>query len=567
MPRGSNPFIFRACLLGLVVLLAGACTATASPPPSTLPAPSPSPAGVPEAAPRGDERSGGTLRYALGSDPGSIDPRFAADGDGLAVVDALFDSLVALDENLEVVPAAATDWVINDDGTVYEFRLREATFHNGEPVTAGAFVRAFTRLVDTTAQPRSFAGLALTDVEGYEAAAVGGPFTGIEALDEQRLRITLQRPVAEFLQMLAVPSLAPVPIVADEDPASFAQAPIGNGPFAMAGPWQRDEFVRVARYDDYRPAPALLDEVVFQIYAGDPTREDQWAEYEAGRLDFAQVPSERLDEAAAEFGTSEDGYSGPGVLDGLTTTLYYYGFNTERPPFDDPAVRQAISLLIDRERIVEEVTNDSRVVADAIVPPPLPAHQEQACPYCRFDPTAAAAMVAGLPEDVAWPDPLTIVHNRGRTHAAIADEIAGALETVLGVEVETRGQDLGPYLQSLREGEMGIFRLGWQASYPGAGSYLRPLFHSSMIGQDNLTRYRNPVVDRLLDAAQADFDPVTRTERFREAERRILADAAIAPVFVYRHNRVVAPDVRDFRFGPLGQADLARVWLASDPTA
>lgn len=512
-----------------------------------------------------DDRMGGTLRYALGANPSAIDPRFVEDEDGAAVADALFDSLVALDDDLEVVPAAASDWVANSDGSVYEFQLRDAAFHDGTPVTAHEFVRSFRRLVDATAEPRAFGGYRLAAVKGYEQASAGGAFPGVEALDDRRLRITLQRPFAEFLQVLADPVLAPVPPAADEDPAAFGRAPVGNGPFQMSGEWQQDDFIRVARYDGYRPEPALLDEVVFQIYADDERQQDQWAEFEAGRLDFAQVPSVLLQEARDTYGASEDGYRGPGVLDGLTSTVYYYGFNTQQPPFDDPKVRQAVSRLIDRETIVEQIMEGAREVSDAIVPPPLPAHQADACPDCDFDPQAAAALIEQRPVDARpLTGPVTILHNSGATHAAVAETVATAVEATLGVEVVVESQEFGEFVQALHEGEMGIFRLGWQAEHPGAGSVLYPLFHSSSVGENNLTRYTNSAVDRLLDRARAERDPEVRRRLYRDVERRVLADAAVAPIFVYRHNRIVADDVKDFRLSPFGRVDLRHVWLDAE---
>lgn len=556
-----------AALVGVALALS-ACSAS-EPEPGASPTVEETPTDVASPSAPATERSrvGGTFRYALSADPESIDPRLVADEEGAAVVDALFDSLVALDDDLQVVPAAASSWTVSEDATEFEFTLREdATFHNGEPVTAQDFIRAFNRMVDGTADPRSFVAYQLAPVVGFDDAQVdGAPLTGLEAVDERTLRIRLRHPFAEFLEVLAHPSLAPVPQAADEDPDAFATAPIGNGPFEMAGEWLEDEFIRVARFDGYAGEPALLDEVVFQIYSNDPAQEAQWAEFQAGRLHFAQVPPQRLDQAVEEYGISDDGYTGPGVLDGITTTIYYYGFNTQQPPFDDPAVRRAVSEVIDREGIVTEITNETREVADAVVPPSLPAHQSDACRFCAFDAEAAAAHLAERPEDAAPIDaPIVLLHNTGRTHEAIAERVAGAIEEILSIEVDVRSADLPNFVQALRAGEMGIFRLGWQADYPSAGSYLYPLFHSSTIGQDNLTRYADPEVDALLDEARAELDQERRTELYRDVERRVLDAAVIAPIFVYRHNRVVAPDVRDFRFGPMGQADLTQVWLDSD---
>ncbi|MDX1621057.1 MAG: ABC transporter substrate-binding protein [Nitriliruptorales bacterium] len=563
-----------------MTLLLGACSNGDDP--SAIPSPTPTAVASPTSAATATEeagpRRGGTLRYALSNDPQAIDPRFVADDEGRVVVDAMFDSLVALDDDLEAVPAAAESWEMSEDATRFEFTLREgATFHDGSPVTAQDFVRAFNRVADGTADPRSFVAYQLAQVAGFEAAQrEGAPLDGVEAVDEHTLVITLTEPFAEFIEVLADPSLGPVPAGADESPGPFGRAPIGNGPFQLSGEWAQGDFIRVARFEDYvGERTPWLDEVVFQIYADDPEQRSQYAAFEDGRLHVAEVPASRLQDAMSEPGPSPDGYSGPGVLTGPTATVYFYGFNTEQPPFDDPNVRRAVSLLIDREAIVEEITNETRQVADAIIPPPLAAHQEGACTFCDYDPERALQYWRGQPDpspdatESASPPPavdrgdrtLTIIHNEGRTHRAIAERIATALRETLEVDVSIESRELPEFIQALRAGEMGIYRLGWQADYPSAGSFLHPLFSSDEDNLDNLSRYRDEQVDELLAQARAETDAEARIELYRQIERHVLDRAVIAPIFVYRLHRVVAPEVEEFRYGPLGNVDLTRVWL------
>ena len=565
-------------MLAAASLFVGACSSGGEAPPEESPTPTEvrSPTPSPSPSEPAGPIEGGTLRYALGADPQTIDPRFVTDAEGRVVVDALFDSLVRLDDDFEVQPAAAESWEVSEDATRFEFTLREgATFHNGRPVRAADFARAFNRMANGTAEPRSFVAYQLAPVEGFEAAQLDGePLSGLEVVDDRTLVITLSAPFAEFLEVLADPSLAPVPPRAESDPEAFGLAPVGNGPFQMSGEWSRGDFIRVARYPEYLGEEPFLDEVVFQIYANDPDQASQYGAFEDGRLHVAEVPAERLEDAVDSLGAARDGYSGPGVLNGPTTTLYYYGFNTERPPFDDPDVRRAISLLIDRETIVADVTDETRLVADAIVPPSLPDHQDDACPYCAYDEERALRLWRGEgePTEGASPTepsepvdrgegPLTIVHNEGRTHRAIAQRVATALRETLEVEVQIEARELTEFVQTLRAGEMGIFRFGWQADYPSAGSYLHPLFSSDEDNLDNLSRYHNEEVDDLLRQALAETDAGARTDLYRQVERHVLNQAVIAPIFVYRLHRVVAPEVHEFRHGPLGNVDLTRVWL------
>jgi oligopeptide transport system substrate-binding protein len=547
-------------LLAAAVLGLAACTTPDAPEPEPEPVAEPEPEPAPPPQATEDDRRGGTLRVGLSIDPLTIDPRFVADEQGELVVDALFDPLVRLDERFRVVPAAATRWDISDDGREFTFYLRPATFHDGTPVTAQDFVRSFTRIADGTAQPTSFLAYLLASVEGAEAAQLEGePLRGVEAVDERTLRIRLETPDADFLTTLSDPSLVPVPPIADDDPDAFAVRPIGNGPFLMTEPREPDAFLRLRRNADHH-TPPLLDEVLFQIYPEDPVRDRQWEDLLDGQLQVAEVPADRRDEAVERFGRGANGVSGPGLLDGISSTVYLYGFDTTQPPFDDPAVRRAISLAVDREALATEVMQDTRVAADAIVPPSLPGAQPGACTHCRHDPDAARAELASAELEEPL-ESLTLTHNRGRTHAAIAERMAANIEDALGVEVDLDARDLQPFVQAVRRGEVAVFRLGWDPGEPGPGAYLRPLFHSSQVGLDNLTRYADPEVDALLDSAADAQDRSVAEARYRRAERRILQDAPAIPLLWYRQSRVVLPEVQDLTLSPLGRMSLSEAWL------
>jgi oligopeptide transport system substrate-binding protein len=542
--------------LTLVALLAAFVAGCTTPAPET-PVATPTPT-APETDEPTTDRAGGTLRLALGVDPGSIDPRFVVDEEGELVVGALFEPLVRFDDRFRVVPGAAERWEIDEDGRVLTFELREASYHDGTPVVAEDFVRAFSRITDGTAEPPSFLAYLLEPVQGAaEAQIEGGPLTGVEAVDASTLRLELTSPLPGFLRTLAHPSLVPVPVAADEDPDGFAEQPIGNGPFAMGGPREPDAFLRLTRFEDHH-TPPLLDEVVLQVYPDDPSRDQQWSDLAEGQLQVADVPPGRLDEARETYGSSRDGYAGPGVLDGITSTVYLYGFDTTREPFDDPRVRRAVSLAIDRESLADDVMQGTRAPATAIVPPSIPGAAADACEHCRHDPEAARAELAAAEVEL---EELQLTHNRGRTHTAIAEAMAGDLEEALGVTVDLQAEDLQAFVLGVRQGEFPFFRLGWEASDPDPGAYLHPLFHSSQVGIDNLSRYANEEVDRLLDSARAAADDRAAQAAYAEAERLVLEDAPVVPVLWYRHTKVVAPEVRDLRWSPLGRPDLARVWL------
>ncbi len=602
--RGRRAWVLLVPALVLVVL--SGCTREDPPDPdpdNVTPVPEP-------ADP--DTRAGGTLRVALGADPVSIDPRFVVDDEGALLVDALFDPLVRLNEGGEPVPAAARRWDVGGDGRTFTFHLRDARFHDGSVVTAEDFARTFHRIADGTAEPVSYLAYLLDDVRGIDAAQEdGAELSGVEVLDEATLRITLAEPQPAFLLTLADPSLVPTPPAADADPEGYGEEPIGNGAFAMAGPRERGEFIRLGRAEDHHRS-AYLDEVLFTVYAAEGDEQTTWSELLDGQLHVAEIGPQRYTEAAQRFGRSPDGYSGPGLLDGIRSTVYLYGFDTSQPPFDDVRLRRAISLAIDRQDLAQEAAQGRRVPATSLVPPVIPGAQRTTCGACEQDPEearrlldevlldlavaareteaeeeatgsepaddevvaeegsdddAADAEPEEAPEDVEPLTPaeafgtLTLTYNRGSFHGAIAEGMAGDLEEVLGLDVGFQGRDLGPFVQGIRSGEVSFFRLGWEVTEPTAAAYLYPLFHSSQVGLDNLTRFEDEEVDALLDLARRSSDEAERQRALRGAERRVLELMPAIPLLWYRHDVVVRPEVQDLMYSPLGRMNLPEVWL------
>lgn len=550
-PVRTLAIIACVALLGTACTSGGATDAGPTEPPTG--AASASDAPTPSA-------EGGSLRYMLRYDPEFIDPGFVVESEGAAVVDALFDGLLEYGPDFEPVPAVAESFEVDETGTVYTFHLdAAATFHDGTPVDAESFLRAWNRVVLGDGDELSPNAHHLAPVAGYEESRRDDvPLTGLEAVDATTLRVTLQYPYADFPAVVAHPALSPVP-EAVEDRRAFRESPIGNGPFAMAEPWQRGQFIRLIRNEDYAGQVPRLDEVVFRIYGGDDAEERAYDDFEDGLLHVAAVPREKLDEAAAAYGVSDDGYTGPGLLTGESLFLYYYGFNTERPPFDDPDVRRALSMLIDREAIAEEVMDGTRIPARSLVPSAVPGSEPDTCQYCRFDPEAAQGL---LGETVL--EDLTISFNDHPVQRAIANRVANDIEEHLGIEVALRSLPFDEYLDAIRGGDIGLFRLGWDAEYPTLDNFIWSLVSSFARGDTNVFRFSDPdQVDDRLQQARAALDPTERRRLYVEAERAALDQVPLAPMLFYRHSRVVAEGVEGLVLRADGSVDLRDVRVTS----
>lgn len=546
--------------LALVVVLA-ACQSPQVPSTPPMGAP-PTPAGDPPES----SADGGTLRYAI-AEPTAIVPGEAVGSAALAVVDALFDSLTywALERpgppspQLEVRPAAAVSWSSDEDARTWTFALRPgAMFHDQTPVTAEDFKFAWEVAVGLDR-----VGYHLRDVEGYDALLRGeaDELAGVTAVDELTLEVRLAASNAAFPAVAGHPALGPLPHARwEEDADAFRERPVGNGPFAASEAWVREQFVRVSPFEGWRNrvAKPSVTEVIFQILDPDTA----YLAFQQGRIDFAELPPGALADAEEHYEESADGYTGPGILRGDVPVLYYLGFNVTRPPFDEPAVRRAVSQAIDRAAIASGALDGSVRSARSLVPPVLPgADRGGLCRMCRYDPDAAEEVFAerGITELVLW-------LNEEGGHERIARALRRDLQRV-GVRLELRIEDFPDHLAALKAGEAGLFRFGWAVDYPTLDNALYPILHSSAIGDGeaahNYGRYRDSDVDALLDQARATLDDDERHARYAEAADLALnRDHALAPLFTYRHTAVASDRLEGLVYNAMGLADLVTVSIA-----
>lgn len=498
-------------------------------------------------------------------------PHLAGDGPSLAVVDVLFDSLTAHGPNGEVVPAAATSWRASADLREWTFALRRgALFHDGAPVTATAFKRAWEQAVR-----EGVAGHHLRMVEGY-AELRGGPgeLVGVTAIDPLTLRVVLSSPLADFPAVAAHPALGPWPsgFVAD-DPAARA-APVGNGPFRMAEAWARGRFIRTTRFAEYangQPQPVRpgadplpgsghglrpwVTELLFLVRDADAG----YVAFQQGRVDVATIPQGALAQAVEDYGRPAEGSRGPGVLTAPAPVLYLLGMDHTAPPFDNRDVRRALSLAIDRSALAAAQLEGNLEPALRAVPRGVVGAPVVSCRDCPGDKDAARDLFAehGVTS-------LRLTYNTGGGHEPVAEAIRHDLAAV-GVALELEPVDGSEYLGRLRGGGIQLFRFGWAADYPTLDNALYGLLHSADPageGTGNLGRYADPRVDDLLDEARATADADRRRRLYLEAEALAVGvEQALIPLFTYRHRVVVGERVRNLRLSSMGTFDPVPVRL------
>jgi len=509
-----------------------------------------------------DIQTGGTFAFYI-AEPAFIDPYNLQESEGTQVGQAIFDSLVAFDPlTSEVVPAAAASWESNDDASVWTFHLVEgATFHDGSPVTAADFKYAWERICNP--DNASEISYHLGAVKGFDEMQAGTAteLSGVVAVDDLTLEVTLSYPFADFEYVVGHPALAPVPMaVVEADPEGFSEMPIGNGPFMMAEAWNHDQYIKVVKYGDYYGDEPYIDGIDFKIFTDQDTA---FLEFQAGNVDFVPIPTGQIQSTVDEFGESPDGYTvnpGEQVSLGGEQAIYYLLMNNTDEVLKNVEVRKALSLAIDRQAICDTVFEGTRVPASSIVPPGIVGQVEGDWQYAKYDVDQAKTILAdaGYPDGEGLPV-IKLEYNSGSGHEDILQLVQNDLKAI-GIESELVGTEWAQYLDKLSEKTYQVGRLGWIADYPIMDNFLYPLFLST--SADNYSVFNDPEVDAMLEEARTTVDQTERLAMYEDVSATVGDQAAVIPMFYYRHTRVASDRVNDGIYSPNGLFYFDKVWLA-----
>jgi ABC-type transport system substrate-binding protein len=499
-------------------------------------------------------RRGGTLAMAL-LDPGPLDPARADSLEDEIVLGNLFDGLTTLDPTAAVRPATAASWTSDPTLRRWEFHLRpDARWSDGSPVRSTDFTFAWHRLADPKAKPApSPARTLLSGVTGYRAFVAGRArsISGLATPDPTTLTVRLDHPFADLPALVAALPLSPLPsTLLGPDPAAYLTRPVGNGPFRLAAPSRPGRPLTLDRNPAYPGPPALLDRVSVQRV---PDEQTAWLELQNGQVSFAPVPLDQLAAARTVYGSSPDGRTRPGLLEGPAMTTWQLTFNLSSKLGKDSRWRQAVSLAIDREDLAATTAGTP---ATSLVPPATPgwgtgaaagggsggagpgggAAAAPVCPACAHDPAKARSLFA---RSKAGRAPITLAIPPGaearRLAVLLADDLAAA------------GADLDPTPAPTGETPLTLVRR--VAPYPRPDPFLTGPSSTS------------PHAQRLLAQARATADDPTRTSRYHQAEAAVLADLTATPLFGERHAAVLTPGPQGFDLTPWGTLDLSTVSL------
>jgi oligopeptide transport system substrate-binding protein len=455
-----------------------------------------------------------TVRILMGP-ADSLDP--AAQGDiGSAAISAqVFESLTAIDAQLQTRPALASSWEFRDGGATVVFHLRPGiTFSDGSPITAGDVVRSWLRIIDP-AHPSPLVSL-MGDVQGALAYARG------ESTDKSAVGLAvegpdvvarLSRPATDFPTIVASPTFAIVPASIDAGPAGLAPGDtfVGSGGYIVSKETDTQTTLTASdRYWGGRPAIGTI-QLIHDIGGRSSV-----AAFEAGDLDLADVSP--FDATWLAY----DDTLGPLLrrTDGLS--LNYYGFDTSRPPFNDVRVRQAFARAVDWRRLIALSAAGAATPATGMVPPGIPGRSTTDF-LPAHDPAGARQLLAdaGFPGGAGFPA-VTLLGGGG-TDRAFAAEI----QHELGVTVEVEVQGAG-FFDRLRSDPPSIFSMGWVADYPGPNDFLGILLGSR--ASNNYGRWSSPTFDQAVADALAATDPAAARAAFDRAEGIARDEAPTIPL-------------------------------------
>jgi len=476
-----------------------------------------------------------------------LDPEEASDTFSFDVIRDLYEGLASESPDGTVIPGVASSWTVDPSGVRYTFQLRpDAKWSNGKPVRAQDFVEAWRRIVD----PKRASPVAdtLRPIEGAAEIIAGRWPTsslGVTALRDDLLLVRLRQPAPYFPQLLT--HSATFPVYSEETAKSHNPRDwVSNGAYVLSK-WTPGSDLHLTRNIWYWNR--LNVRIATVEYVPVPDENAEFRQYRAGQLDITQsVPIAALDEVRANRPTE--------LLVAPFLATAYYAINLRSPDFQkNLSLRKSLALAIDREALKDKILPFGQKPAYGFVPPGTWNYDPQSWDWqnvphsIRLEEARRLYALAGYSE--AKPLRLRVLFNSGNSIKQVAIAIAAMWKQSLGVETEFLEEEYRVFLESRKDtSRWEIARLGWTADYNDASNFLDTLRLGS---PNNDSKYERREYDALLDRAAATVDPSDRRELLEHAERLMLSDYPIIPIYFYSSKRLIKPYVKGAQANPLNR--------------
>lgn len=480
------------------------------------------------------------------AEPQDLDPHVVEGTGEHQILSTLLEGLTAEHpETLEPIPGTAERWEISDDGTVYTFYIRDnARWSNGEKLTAHDFYNSYRRILTPSLASRyAYMLYPIKNAQAFhEGTITDFAEVGVRALNDQRLEITLTHPTPYFLEMTAQHyTYWPVHLPTIEkhgdpylrgNPWTRPENYVGNGPFNLSE-WRVNDVVAVTKSDTYWDKDNVkLNGVNF--YATESIEAEERA-FRSGQLHLTEeVPNSKVSVY------QRDNPEQLRIDDYLA--VYLYRMNTTREHLKDKRVRHALSMAVERESIVKNVTQGGQKPAFALTPPDTRGYTSRA--KAEYNPEKAREMMAeaGFPGGEGFPK-ISILFNTSENHKMIAEVIQQMWKKELGIDVELVNQEWKVYLDSEHDLNYDVSRGGWVGDYPDPFTFLETFAGWS---ENNRTGWVNEDYDSLLRKSMATVDTGERLKVLQDAEEILLEDMPMFPIYYYTRVYLKQPSVKNW---------------------
>ncbi|WP_232699947.1 peptide ABC transporter substrate-binding protein [Brevibacillus daliensis] len=501
----------------------------------------------------GDSAGSGELAQEISinlkSEPPTADPGLADDSASSTILRATFDGLMRPGLDGKLANSVAKDYKMSEDGKTYTFTLRESKWSNGEPVTAKDFEYAWKRVLT----PKLGASYAyqlyyLKNAEAYNKGQAKVEDVGVKALDEHTLEVTLENPTPFFLELTAFYTLFPVNeklVSSNKEWANEAATHVGNGPFKMTE-WKHKSSIILEKNENYWDAENVKVNKINMNMIDDESTE--LSMFEQGELNWAGQPTSMIPTDAIK----------PKMDSGEANTqakagIYWYKFNTEKAPFNNAKIRKAFAYAIDRQTIVDNITQSGQIPAMSVLPPTMELNKGGL--FKDYDAeTAKKLLEEGMKEEgLTKLPPIELSFNTAEKHKKIAETIQDQWKKVLGANVTLVNKEWKVYVEDMHSGNYQVGRMGWNADYNDPISFLD--IYKDKTGGNNDTKWENAKYKELLDKASAETDLAKRSEYMTEAERILVDEMPIVPIYFDSNLWLQDKNLKNVIVDPLGNID------------
>ena len=508
---------------------------------------------------------GGTLVFGRGGDTTSMDPGHVTDGESFYAATQIYDNLVQFKYGTtEIEPALATSWEISKDGLSYVFNLRKGVyfsktkyFKKKSEFTSADVVFSLKRQFDKNHHFNKFGGA----FKYWSAMDMSNIVKDVIAIDKHTVKITLKKKEAPFIANLAMEFSMMLSndygqiLKKKGKELDLGKKPVGTGPFIFKK-WVKDDKIIFTANKDYWDGRPYLNKLIFKVITNNAVRA---AELKAGSIHIMDFPN------PAEVAGLE-AHKNIKLVKQEGLNVGYLAFNTEKKPFDNKLVRQAISHALNMEGIVNSVYEGLGTVATNPVPPTMWGYNKNLKGYdYNIEKAKALLKEAGFEngfETNIWAMPVPRPYNpNGRK---VAEAMQADLAKV-GINAKIVSYDWGTYLKRSSMGEHDMVLLGWTGDNGDPDNFLNVLLskHSAMVKPaQNRAFWKNEEFTTLIDQAKEITDPIKRTALYEKAQTIFEEEAPWKPV---AHSIVVEPmlkKVNGFKLDPVGKRRFKEVWIS-----